>query len=142
MKTTTARIEDAVLERADGLAKVLSRSVSWVINPAIAGLLEYEEWFMKEIEDGHGRGCRTWIISLPIIRLRRLKRLNAYGTVLHVWPISPRWDGRAGYPRARSTRFAVPSPLYGKVWSGNHPASAAYFNEMAEKALILGLIFH
>ena len=52
MKTTTVRIDDTVLERVDGMAKVLSRSRSWVINQAIDKFLEHEEWFIKEVEDG------------------------------------------------------------------------------------------
>ena len=52
MKATTIRIDDDVLGRVDGLAKALSRSRSWVINQAIDRFLEYEEWFIKEVEDG------------------------------------------------------------------------------------------
>ncbi len=52
MKTTTVRIDDSVLERIDGLAKALSRSRSWVINQAIDRFLDYEEWFIKEVEGG------------------------------------------------------------------------------------------
>ena len=52
MKTTTVRIDDNVLNRIDGLAKTLSRSRSWVINQAIDRFLDYEEWFVKEVEDG------------------------------------------------------------------------------------------
>lgn len=52
MKTTTVRIDDAVLERVDDLARALSRSRSWVINQAIDRFLDYEEWFVKEVEDG------------------------------------------------------------------------------------------
>ncbi len=52
MKTTTVRLDDKILDRVDGLAKVLSRSRSWVINQAIERFLEYEEWFVREVEDG------------------------------------------------------------------------------------------
>jgi predicted transcriptional regulator len=52
MKTTTVRLDDNVLDRVDGLAKVLSRSRSWVISQAIVRFLEYEEWFVQEVEDG------------------------------------------------------------------------------------------
>jgi predicted transcriptional regulator len=52
MKTTTVRVDDNTLERVDGLAKVLSRSRSWVINQAIDRFLEYEEWFVQEVQDG------------------------------------------------------------------------------------------
>ena len=52
MKTTTVRLDDKMLDRVDGLAKVLSRSRSWVINKAIDRFLEYEEWFVQEVKDG------------------------------------------------------------------------------------------
>ena len=52
MKTTTVRIDEGTLERVDGLAKVLSRSRSWVINQAIDRFLEYEEWFAQEVQSG------------------------------------------------------------------------------------------
>ena len=52
MKTTTVRIDDAVLERVHDLAKTLGRSRSWVINQAIDRFLDYEEWFIREVEDG------------------------------------------------------------------------------------------
>ncbi|MGA3115652.1 MAG: ribbon-helix-helix protein, CopG family [Syntrophobacteraceae bacterium] len=52
MKTTTVRLDDDILDRLDGLAKVLSRSRSWVINQAIDRFLEYEEWFVREVKNG------------------------------------------------------------------------------------------
>jgi predicted transcriptional regulator len=52
MKTTTVRLDDDILDRVDGLAKVLSRSRSWVISQAIDRFLEYEEWFVQEVKDG------------------------------------------------------------------------------------------
>ncbi len=52
MKATTIRIDDKVLGRVDGLAKALSRSRSWVINQAIDRYLDYEEWFIKEVNNG------------------------------------------------------------------------------------------
>lgn len=52
MKTTTVRLDDNVLDRVDGLAKVLSRSRSWVISQAIDRFLDYEEWFVQEVKDG------------------------------------------------------------------------------------------
>jgi predicted transcriptional regulator len=52
MKATTIRVDDNTLERVDGLARVLSRSRTWVINQAIDRFLEYEEWFIREVQDG------------------------------------------------------------------------------------------
>ena len=52
MKATTIRIDDDTLGRVDGLASTLSRSRSWVINQAIERFLDYEEWFVQEVNDG------------------------------------------------------------------------------------------
>ena len=52
MKATTVRIEDDMLGRIDCLANTLSRSRSWVIKQAIGKFLDYEEWFVKEVENG------------------------------------------------------------------------------------------
>jgi len=52
MKVTTIRLDDKKIGRIDGLAKTLSRSRSWVINQAIDRFLEYEEWFIQEVNEG------------------------------------------------------------------------------------------
>ncbi len=52
MKTTTIRMEDAVLERVDSLAKALNRSRTWVVNQAVQRFLGYEEWFIHEVNSG------------------------------------------------------------------------------------------
>jgi len=52
MKATTIRIEDEKLARIDSMAKSLSRSRTWVINQAIERFLNYEEWFVREVESG------------------------------------------------------------------------------------------
>ncbi len=52
MKATTIRLDDKKIGRIDGLAKTLSRSRSWVINQAIDRFLEYEEWFVQEVNEG------------------------------------------------------------------------------------------
>jgi len=52
VKATTVRMSDGALERIDGMAKTLSRSRSWIINRAVERFLDYEEWFVKEVEDG------------------------------------------------------------------------------------------
>jgi predicted transcriptional regulator len=52
MKATTIRIDDEILGRVDGLANTLSRTRSWVINQAIERFLDYEEWFVQEVNDG------------------------------------------------------------------------------------------
>ncbi len=52
MKTTTIRMDDKTLERIDSMAKSLSRSRTWIINQAIERFLGYEEWFVREVENG------------------------------------------------------------------------------------------
>ena len=52
MKATTIRMEDIVLVRIDSMAKSINRSRSWLINQAIERFLNYEEWFIEEVEDG------------------------------------------------------------------------------------------
>ena len=52
MKATTIRIDDKILGRLDGLANSLSRTRSWVINQAIERFLDYEEWFVQEVQEG------------------------------------------------------------------------------------------
>lgn len=52
MKTTTVQVEDEVLDRVDGLARTLNRSRSWVINEALDRFLDYEEWFIQEVQNG------------------------------------------------------------------------------------------
>ena len=51
-KTTTIRIDDTVLGRVDGLAKSMSRSRNWVIQQAVDRYLDYEEWFVDQVEQG------------------------------------------------------------------------------------------
>lgn len=52
MKTTTIRMDDTVLDRLDSMAKNLNRSRAWVISQAIERFLNYEEWFVREVEAG------------------------------------------------------------------------------------------
>ena len=52
MKPTTVRIADNILGRLDGLAETLNRSRSWMINQAIEKFVDYEEWFVQEIQAG------------------------------------------------------------------------------------------
>jgi len=52
MKATTIRMDDSVLERVDSLAKSVQRSRTWVINQAVERFLNYEEWYIREVEAG------------------------------------------------------------------------------------------
>jgi predicted transcriptional regulator len=49
-KTTTVRVGGPTLKRLDGFARATSRSRTWVINQAIERYLDYEEWFVGEVE--------------------------------------------------------------------------------------------
>lgn len=50
MKTTTVRMDDHLINRVDGIAKSLSRSRSWIIKQALERFVDYEEWYIKEVE--------------------------------------------------------------------------------------------
>ena len=52
MKATTIRVNDSTLGRIDGIAQNLSRPRSWVINQAIERFLDYEEWFVSQVNNG------------------------------------------------------------------------------------------
>ncbi len=52
MRATTIRMEDAVLDRVDSMAKSVNRSRTWVINQAVERFLSYEEWFVQEVQAG------------------------------------------------------------------------------------------
>ena len=52
MRATTIRMEDAVLDRVDSMAKSVNRSRTWVINQAVERFLSYEEWFIQEVQSG------------------------------------------------------------------------------------------
>jgi predicted transcriptional regulator len=51
-KTTTIRMDGRTLKRLDGVARVMSRSRTWVINQAIERYLNYEEWFVAQVKQG------------------------------------------------------------------------------------------
>lgn len=42
----------ASIERIDRLAKALGRSRAWVLNQAAERYLDYEEWFVREVQAG------------------------------------------------------------------------------------------
>ena len=50
MKATTVRMDDHLINRVDGIAKSLSRSRSWIIKQALERFVDYEEWYIKEVE--------------------------------------------------------------------------------------------
>lgn len=52
MKMTTVRMDDQLFDRVDGIAKSLSRPRSFVIQQALERFVDYEEWFMLEVNEG------------------------------------------------------------------------------------------
>ncbi len=52
MKMTTVRMDDQLLDRVDGIAKSLSRPRAFVIQQALERFVDYEEWFMLEVNEG------------------------------------------------------------------------------------------
>ena len=51
-KTTTVRFEQETLARLDQIAASLGRPRSWIINAAVTKYLEYEVWFLEEVQKG------------------------------------------------------------------------------------------
>lgn len=43
-------MDDHLINRVDGIAKSLSRSRSWIIKQALERFVDYEEWYIKEVE--------------------------------------------------------------------------------------------
>ncbi len=52
MKVTTVRLDDDALSRVDDLAKAMNRPRNWVFQQAVERYLDYEQWFVEEIQAG------------------------------------------------------------------------------------------
>ena len=52
VKNASIRMEAEKLERVDNIAKAVNRSRAWVINQAVDRYLEYEEWFVQQVQQG------------------------------------------------------------------------------------------
>jgi predicted transcriptional regulator len=52
VKTASIRMDDEKLARIDNIAKAMNRSRAWVINKAIEQYLDYEEWFIQQVQEG------------------------------------------------------------------------------------------
>jgi len=50
MRTTSVRLEDDTLARVDDLASALNRPRAWVIKEAVERYLDYEEWFVEQVQ--------------------------------------------------------------------------------------------
>ena len=52
VKTASIRMDDEKLARIDNIAKAMNLSRAWVINKAIEQYLDYEEWFIQQVQEG------------------------------------------------------------------------------------------
>lgn len=52
MKVTTVRLDEDALSRVDDLAKAIKRPRNWVIQQAVERYLDYEQWFVEEVQAG------------------------------------------------------------------------------------------
>lgn len=62
-KTTSIRLEEKTLRRLDRLAQAMDRPRSWVLEQAIEHYLDYEEWFVREVERGITEADRGHLVS-------------------------------------------------------------------------------
>ena len=75
MKATTIRMSDSTLGRIDGIARSLSRPRSWVINQAVERFLDYEEWFVDQVNSGIKEAEQGEIVSRDEI-VEKFKKWN------------------------------------------------------------------
>jgi predicted transcriptional regulator len=63
VKTTSIRVDEKTLRRLDRLAQAMDRPRSWVLGQAIEHYLDYEEWFVREVERGIAEADRGHLVS-------------------------------------------------------------------------------
>lgn len=51
-RNISIRLSEDKIQRIDKLAQAMGRSRAWVLNLATDRFLEYEEWFVREVESG------------------------------------------------------------------------------------------
>ena len=51
-KNASIRMDAEKLERVDNIARAVNRSRAWVINQAVDRYLEYEEWYIQQVQQG------------------------------------------------------------------------------------------
>ncbi len=62
-KTTTIRMDGRMLKRLDGVARAMSRSRAWVIDQAVERYLDYEEWFVAQVEKGLNQANANQVVE-------------------------------------------------------------------------------
>lgn len=58
MKATTVRLDEETLMRVDGLAHSVHRTRTWVIKEAVERYLDYEEWYVRQVEEAAAKAGR------------------------------------------------------------------------------------
>lgn len=51
-RNISLRMDEENIDRVDRLASAMGRSRAWVLNQATKRYLEYEEWFVQQVEEG------------------------------------------------------------------------------------------
>lgn len=51
-RNISLRMDDEKIERIDRLAAEIGRSRAWVLNQAVDHYLNYEEWFVGQVQEG------------------------------------------------------------------------------------------
>lgn len=51
-RNISLRMDEDSIDRVDRLASAMGRSRAWVLNQATKRYLEYEEWFVQQVEVG------------------------------------------------------------------------------------------
>ena len=75
-RTTSIRVERDTLERLDRLARSMDRSRSWIVNRAIEQYLEYEDWFVAEVEKGIAAADRGELIPHAEVVAEARRRIS------------------------------------------------------------------
>jgi len=50
MRATSVRLNEDLLGRVDHLANAMNRSRAWVVKEAVERYLDYEEWFVSQVQ--------------------------------------------------------------------------------------------
>jgi len=80
-KTTTIRMDGRTLKRLDGVARAMSRSRAWVLNQAVERYLNYEEWFVAQVQEGLKEARAGEVVEHEaLVRAWERKRAAKVGT--------------------------------------------------------------
>jgi len=80
-KITTIRMDGRTLKRLDGVARAMSRSRTWVLNQAVERYLNYEEWFVAQVQEGLKEARAGEVVEHEaVVRAWERKRAAKVGT--------------------------------------------------------------